>query len=318
MRRRTTFERLSWIAALPCAALLVFACGPSVAVDDASAGAGSSSTTADTSASTASSTTAGSTTTAGPADSSSASGFTTGAPSDGSTFIVPPDAGPSVIQCDDFLQDCPPGQKCMPYASDGGEAWNATRCVDVVDDPHAAGEPCTMVRSPWSGEDDCDGASMCFGVDPETLQGTCTSFCRGSDVNPLCPEPCDVCPIAGDGVLNLCLQRCDLLLQDCANGWACLPVLGEVVCVPSDPSPGAGIGTPCEYVNACPPSMVCVAAELVPGCGGGIGCCTALCPVGGEDPCPALAPGTTCAARFDAPPPEGCAGAPAGMCVLPS
>jgi hypothetical protein len=43
-------------------------------------------------------------------------------------FIVDPDGGGPSIECDQWAQDCPPGEKCMPWANDGGSSWNATRC----------------------------------------------------------------------------------------------------------------------------------------------------------------------------------------------
>ena len=34
-----------------------------------------------------------------------------------------PDSG----ECDAFAQECPEGQKCAPYADDGGSSWNNTK-----------------------------------------------------------------------------------------------------------------------------------------------------------------------------------------------
>ncbi|MEX1364969.1 MAG: hypothetical protein AB1Z98_17710, partial [Nannocystaceae bacterium] len=48
--------------------------------------------------------------------------------SGGCSFIGCNDVPPPP-QCSLFAQDCPDGEKCMPWANDGGDAWNATICV---------------------------------------------------------------------------------------------------------------------------------------------------------------------------------------------
>ena len=53
---------------------------------------------------------------------------------EGVIFILPDDGGTGVFECDLWGQDCPDGEKCMPWASNGG-TWNATRCSPVVDSP---------------------------------------------------------------------------------------------------------------------------------------------------------------------------------------
>lgn len=74
----------------------------------------------------------------------------------GGLFLSEPDGGGTGFECDVFAQDCPPGEKCVPWANDGGGVWNATRCSPVDDDPAAPGEPCTVEGGPTSGIDDCD------------------------------------------------------------------------------------------------------------------------------------------------------------------
>ena len=46
----------------------------------------------------------------------------------GEGFIEMPDGGGATNECNQWVQDCPEGEKCMPWANDGGSAWNATRC----------------------------------------------------------------------------------------------------------------------------------------------------------------------------------------------
>lgn len=296
---------------------LVLACGPGPSgVDGPHA---SSSTSGDTTT-TASTTTITTTTSNGASTSTSALDGTTDATEGGIVFLIERDGGSVAFECDTYAQDCPRGHKCMPYARDGGSSYDATRCVPVVGDPHAAGEPCTVVGSPLSGEDDCDATSMCLGADPETLQGgVCASFCAGDDADPICPDSCQICPV-NQVVYFFCLDRCDPLVPDCPPGWACHRVWNpfEFACIPTTAGPDAGIGSECQSSWGCPPGLACLSGELVPGCDGLQACCTPYCPPGAEDPCPALVPGTVCTERFeDNDPPEGCPGASVGACALP-
>jgi len=220
--------------------------------------------------------------------------------------------------CSIFDQDCPDGYKCMPYANNGSNAWNDVKCVPLVDDPHGIGEPCTVQGNAVSGLDDCDAASMCWDVDLETNMGTCVAHCIGSPEDPGCPEPCHSCAIMGDGVLVLCLAACDPIAQDCPMGQACYPLNIGFACAPDASPPDAAIGSPCEYINGCPPGLLCVSASTVPECEGTQGCCSPACPVGGVDPCPGLLPGTECVPWYEeAPPPEQCLSADPGVCVTP-
>src|SRR5689334_19955710 len=74
---------------------------------------------------------------------------------DGSVFLPAPDLG-SGVECDVWIDDCPVGTKCMPWANDGGNSWNATRCTPLAEDPNGIGEPCTVEGSPVTGIDDCE------------------------------------------------------------------------------------------------------------------------------------------------------------------
>ncbi len=295
----------AWITALMG---LLVACGPAVTLEsesssDSSEGDPTSSSTSGGGPTTITTvmTSVGEVTTVGPADSSGS------------------DTGPEFPeQCSILAQDCPRGYKCMPYANDGGGSWNDTRCSPIADDPSAVGEPCTVVDNGLSGEDDCDGTSMCWDVDPKTHEGTCAPFCIGDEANPTCPDPCDFCTISGDGGLLICLGSCDPLLQDCPRGQACYGVNDTFVCVPDVSPDDTGVGSPCEYINMCPPGLACVAAGLVPGCSDmAIGCCTPFCPIGGADQCPGLVPGSMCTPWFEEGqgPAEECLAAEVGVCL---
>jgi hypothetical protein len=265
------------------ATVMCLGCGPAVALPDASGGAeddDGDTTGVPSGTSTTSTTGAPLPTGSGPptttatddtvGESSSSSGY--------SDFIVPPDGYGDTIECDIWEEDCPAGEKCMPWANDGGNSWNATRCTPVAEDPGAPGDPCTVEGSGVSGIDDCEKHAMCWGVDPETLMGTCLAMCIGTESNPICADPNSYCALSGEGVLILCFPTCDPLAQDCPEGEACISVTETFVCVPDVSGDAGEAGDPCEAVNACDPGLACVGAKVVPGCVTS-GCCSPFCPV---------------------------------------
>lgn len=239
--------------------------------------------------------------------------------SDDGSFIVPPDGGGIGFECDMFAQDCPTGEKCMPYANDGGNSWNATRCSPIAENPGQPGDPCTVEGTGVSGIDDCDIASMCWDVDPETNMGVCVAMCTGDESNPICEDPDTSCAIVNEGALVLCLPACDPLLQDCADGQACYPVFEDWQCVP-DASGEMGVyGDPCEYINVCDPGLACLGAAAVPDCQGSVGCCSEICDVtdpAGDAQCTGAPDGQTCQIWYE----EGSAPPgyeDVGVCALP-
>jgi hypothetical protein len=168
----------------------------------------------------------------------------------------------------------------MPWANDGGSVWNARRCVPLDADPKHPGDSCIVQGNAYSGWDNCDIASMCWHVDPDTLEGVCVAFCTGTEQDPVCDDPSLRCNICNDGVLILCLPHCDPLLQDCPDGEGCYWVADKFVCSPDISGPDAGsAGDPCEYSSACDPGLQCFDAQYVPGCAGPAGCCAPYCDV---------------------------------------
>jgi hypothetical protein len=202
-----------------------------------------------------------------------------------SNFIEDPDGGTMSFECDVFAQDCPAGEKCLAWANDGGNSWNATRCSPIVEDPGQIGEPCTVVGSGLSGMDTCDVGMMCWNVDAETLEGTCLGLCIGDRSSPTCDDPSAYCAISCDGALTLCLPQCNPLEQDCAEGQACYPMgNGYFTCAPDASGDMGAQGDPCEFINVCDPGLTCLTADAV-GCDEtAFGCCTSYCVVGGS-PC---------------------------------
>jgi hypothetical protein len=246
-------------------------------------------------------------------------GWPCGAPgSDERLTHCTPDGGGVTFECDVIAQDCPLGEKCMPWANDGGNAWNATRCSPVAENPGQPGDECTVDGTGVSGVDDCDLGSMCWNVDPETNIGTCVSMCSGDEASPVCEDPGTACVNVNDGAIVLCLPSCDPLLQDCPEGQACYGIDDAFSCVP-DASGELGLyGDACEFINVCDPGLFCASAEAVPSCTGSLGCCSEFCDLGneaGNAQCSGAAGGQECVAWSEDPLPGFEA---VGACVIPA
>lgn len=196
---------------------------------------------------------------------------------DTAVFIIDPDGAGVSNECDIWAQDCPKGEKCMPWDNAGGSSWNATRCSPLDENPGQAGDTCTVEGSGVSGIDDCALSTMCWNVDGETNMGVCVGFCMGNESNPICPDPGTGCSITNNGVLILCLPYCDPLLQDCSETEACYPEPNGFFCSPDASGEMGGYADPCEYLNVCDPGLFCADAATVPGCDGSTGCCSEYC-----------------------------------------
>jgi len=222
---------------------------------------------------------------------------------EGESFILNPDGGGEAHQCDLWVQDCPRGEKCMPYASDGGGAWNATKCVELEANAGQPGDPCTVQGSGISGLDDCDATSMCWDIDPDTNIGTCQSFCAGSEANPVCADPETTCVINNGGAIILCLPTCDPLLNECPPGNNCYPTptADAFTCVfDANGTDDGAYGDACMFANVCNMGLHCADASAVPDCGTPA-CCTSYCDT--SDPeasaaCPGAAGGQECIPWF--------------------
>lgn len=224
-------------------------------------------------------------------------------------MFVPEDDFGAVSECDPFMQDCPEGEKCVPYGSTGGN-WDANKCVPVTGDG-AAGDPCT-----WGGiveaTDDCDAASLCWDVmDVDgMLIGVCTEFCQGTADDPICP-PGTSCLIANEGSITACITSCDPLLQDCNQGLGCFWAGNDFQCIFT--TQDIAEGEACGFINDCQPGNFCAAADALPACNGSA-CCAAFCDMG--DPVCGIN-GTECVEFFEpgmAPPGQDMV----GVCISPA
>ena len=283
-RRRTTLV------------LLLVACGPRIESDpaDHSDSTGGSTSpgpmTSPTTSSTASTTTA----TTLPPDPSTTTDDST-SDGDGSTFIVLPGTTSvtclSPCECDVIDQDCDPGEKCVPWANDGGELWNANRCVAVDPDGSAPGEPCTVEGSGVSGIDDCDASSFCFNVDADTLQGVCVPFCAGTEADPLCPRGTQ-CMHTNEGTIAVCLPTCDPLAPTCGDGEGCYLVGDTFHCL----RVGAPVYDHGAQVASCEPGSISIEPGSQSFCDPkGDVCCSPLCDID----MPACAPPTQCISLWE-------------------
>jgi hypothetical protein len=214
---------------------------------------------------------------------------------------------PSLGGCDPYSQDCPEGEKCVPYASSGG-TWDANKCVPVLGDG-ALGETCTYDGA-VEATDDCDASSYCWKVDGEGV-GTCHAFCMGSPDAPVCP-PDSRCLLSGSGIPNLCYPACDPLTQDCGPGLACYWVASYFTCAFT--TQDIPTGEPCGFINDCAPGNICESAEVMPDCEG-VACCAAYCNINLDDAQCDAVPGTVCVPFFKESAPE--AYEHLGVCVAP-
>ncbi|MBL4688464.1 MAG: ribulose phosphate epimerase [Nannocystaceae bacterium] len=307
-----------WRRNLLVVSLVAAACGPSLNVlgdpeSGAQSGGGDGSTggaaTDSISVPPNPSTTAASTTTGDSATFGDVDDTTVGDDSDSgddTAFIVSADgmcsappgyAAHCAFECNVWEQDCPRGEKCVPWANDGGGSWNAARCTEVASTPAAVGEPCVVEGSAVSGIDDCEFGAMCFYVDQETETGTCVSMCTGEVFDPVCPDGTG-CSISNEGVLILCLPTCDPLGDPCPDAQVCAPVSEDFWCVPSIGE--ASYGEACDQFGECASGLACLDAT-VSGCAEPNSCCAAFCDLNAVDPdaaCPDVELGQVCTPWF--------------------
>jgi hypothetical protein len=183
----------------------------------------------------------------------------------GATVDLPPE----VMACDPRpFNECPEGEKCGWEAADGDDR---NICVGVMGEGEA-GDECMSVGV----SDSCDVHLLCWGIDPDSGVGVCVEFCDEANQ---CPD-LGVCSTSNGGTLPLCLDTCDPLMPDCAPGWACFDDPNGYFFCDRDVTPDAGAhGDPCECINCCSETTLCIAGTRVdaPGCSESPGCCAVVC-----------------------------------------
>jgi hypothetical protein len=284
---------VSGLRACPLVLLgLGLACGPSGAVVDSGGSSESTGATATTTSTTSSSTTVSTTnTTTGTTGTTSGSSTdTSGSSETGMAFIDNPDGGNNCLVCDTWAQDCPGGEKCVPWERGCGAA-----CVAVVRDAAAPGEPCSVLN-PLSPDDDCDETSVCWDVDPDTGEGTCRALCTGTELDHECAAG-TACLLA-ERFFNVCVPACNPLSPRCPAGQACFGVSDGFACV--DEATELVIGN-CVANGSCPPSFVCRHASELADCQQN-SCCTPVCNLDDPDAsadCPGFDAGDLCTPYYD-------------------
>lgn len=233
-------------------------------------------------------------------------------PAAGGSFLIEPDGGSGVLECDQWAQDCPKGEKCLPWATDGG-TWDSTMCSPVVADPGQLGDPCIAENGGTGGSDDCDLGLMCWGVDLETNEGICAPQCTGSPEAPSCAPPDTACVISNGGVVTLCLPVCNPLAHECPEGDGCYPTGDTITCSPDVSDDGGAPGDPCAFVNVCQDGLWCAPGPTVPGCPED-GCCSPFCTIGDDEAC---LEGQTCVPFYDGDAPLACL-EEVGGCAAPA
>jgi hypothetical protein len=260
--------------------LAATACGPTSNTDTGQTSSSTTSVGGTTSS-------AGNTTGQDPTTTATTATTTTTTTTETSLASTDPDKQFRCNQCDEFLQNCPPGQKCTAWANNGGSAWNATKCVDVTG-TKGPGEECTAEGGAATGIDDCQKGAMCWYVNKDTNMGTCVALCTGTPDAPVCDPGFD-CALASDGVLNLCLPKCDPLLQDCPGDYLCIPSYDDdFICVVDASGDPGKTNDPCEFINSCDKGLACSpTATASSACmQDATGCCQPFCDFSMMEPCP--------------------------------
>ena len=195
-------------------------------------------------------------------------------------------------ECDQWVQDCPEGQKCMPWSSDGDFAWDALKCTPVMENAGQPGDACTVEGNGVSGVDSCEKGSMCWNVDPNSGQGVCAAMCVGDVNNPQCNDALTTCLISNDGVLTLCLPICDPLVQDCPGNDLCIPNPQDTtafLCILDASGEEGQAFDPCEYINSCDKGFLCADPGIGMECDPmAIGCCLPFCDTSAMPACPGV------------------------------
>jgi hypothetical protein len=195
-----------------------------------------------------------------------------------------PDGGPGPA-CSVWVQDCAPGEKCMPYDGDGFGSWDSTKCVPIAPNAGEPGAACTVEGGPGSGVDDCALGGICLGTGDGDLEGTCTALCQGFPNNPECTDPMATCIELGS--IDVCAPTCHPLEQGCPADQVCCPEPGNserFICVVDVSGDGGQEFGECEYANGCDPGLLCSYPELAVECDqGAAGCCLKYCDLSQPD-----------------------------------
>ncbi len=193
------------------------------------------------------------------------------------TTLPQPDVGDHRDECSFALQDCPEGQKCIAVAATPETTWSEFRCVPVVEDPDAPGEPCTGMLF---GADTCDRGSTCWHYNDDQV-GHCLPNCW---YDLPCEDSGSYCRLLSDNEYApmLCFTTCDPLAQDCPNGEVCTydEYWGPPThnCYPATGVVGGALFADCAPFahGLCAAGLACLYGATPPECSPS-GCCLPYC-----------------------------------------
>ena len=198
---------------------------------------------------------------------------TTSDPTTTAGVFVPDDDIGGVSECDPFMQDCPDGEKCVPYGSTGGN-WDANKCVPVTGGG-AAGDQCTY-GGVVEATDDCDAGTHCWDVmDVDGQQvGVCTEFCTGTADNPICARRA---PRARSPTTARSTSASRTAIRCFRTATRASPASGPTATsTASSRRQDIPTGEPCGFINDCVAGNICQDATVLPACNGAA-CCASYC-----------------------------------------
>jgi hypothetical protein len=202
--------------------------------------------------------------------------------------------------CDPTLQDCPnDDEKCTAYAQFPEGPWHSWVCRVMSPDPKDVGETCRVAGRPNAGCDDCVAGAICLFVYEEDGEGVCVPFCDPWGGDPGCAEN-QFCAIASDGVLLLCLDRCNPLSPTCPHGPGCLYLDNNQDFACGPPGASGGYGDACTNdLGSCAEGLACVDREAFPEGECPSGCCTQACDLSAPNQCPHAQDGQVCTPLYE-------------------
>ncbi len=188
--------------------------------------------------------------------------------------------GPEVPMCDVWMQDCPEDQKCMPVDMDLNGFNDANHCVPLDANPKEVGEVC--LQADGGLVDNCRKGAQCMTNISmgESVDGLCVALCGGTSSAPTC-EDGKTCAIWQQGIEPWCMEKCDILTQDCTTpGWMCSYATADSAgCVVDHSGPNGVKNDPCACdPGCCDPGLICILGDVLAACDSSA-CCTEYCDV---------------------------------------
>ncbi len=231
---------------------------------------------------------------------------------------------PSGGECEYFEQDCPDGEKCVPWSALPDLVPDEQRCCPIGEPVAQPGDECAVEGYFGSCLDNCAAGSLCLDVDNDG-EGLCQELCGGTPEQPECTDSDTECFVYFGGV-PLCFYTCDPLVQGCQSNFGCYPdAIAEggtgFLCMPTI---GDNVlGDYCWLLAGCNPGMICAFPDLLPNCfgnAGDSGCCTDLCDITeSPDGCTNIHPDLECVPWYhQGSPPPSADLQNVGACVLPT